>query len=366
MANPVATGCFVLFFLLFAGFGIAALVNKGIVDGRYMTTCEITSKSLGPHLCCERNCNNNGCNSCSSGADTCSSMIKQKKEGECCGGYKCCHEVCDTCCDTCCDSCCDTCCDRNGNCRSCNCRPCRCRDCNCRSCNCRCTQSVSQQQCSVSCPTCYNPVVKGKYVPNPSAEDDSAPEVVNYKHTKECGKDKSCAQEFIDSYPDISDSSKNSTVEVVCWYTPGKYDTPPVYENEYAEWMWITSTVFGGIIGLSCIYVGAKHSNDTCRKKYIEYKRNQRKKQEEQRRAQNPDFMYSNSGDAPGRNAFESAHHEYNPFISVPSEPDEDPPNEDPPEYPGKTEDYSSASAPPDSPPPDSPPPATPPPAYNP
>jgi hypothetical protein len=65
------------------------------------------------------------------------------------------------------------------------------------------------------------------------------------------------------------------TNEAVCWYLPGFYDTPPVYTNTYAEWLWITSTVFGGIISLSGIYIYAKRlANNQKVKDYIKDKTN--------------------------------------------------------------------------------------------
>lgn len=98
----------------------------------------------------------------------------------------------------------------------------------------------------------------GRYIPSPTEEDNppiSEDGYIYYQHTKDCGcGGNSCATEFIDSFP-----PKNTTV--LCYYTPGNYDSPPLYDNSYRVGLFIFTYVLIGFSTLFVIIYLAQYAN---------------------------------------------------------------------------------------------------------
>ena len=187
---------------IFIGFLIASLIHIIVVSNRIETVCTVDDKDIENYICPQKRCS--GCQSCRRDDLPCSSLMDSKTAGECCDGYHCCRQ------------------------RRCDDPPCGC------------AHSVSDQACTVSTPTCYNPSVTVSY------ESEYSDFPIVYTHIPDfgCDTDLDCAEDFIDTFPEVGD-------HLTCWYTKG-YDEP-VYNNDHQHWIFWCAGFFG-IISLYSFY----------------------------------------------------------------------------------------------------------------
>lgn len=128
---------------------LAAIIPaENATDESIPSVCTTTSYDPGDYRCCKTHscvCAKSGIFSSHEECEgtSCSSMMKSKTEGKCCGGYQCCEDCYTTETYSCnCDS-------KGSNCGTCT-----------REVYCGCDVWVDHETCKISCNTCYKPVAK--------------------------------------------------------------------------------------------------------------------------------------------------------------------------------------------------------------
>ncbi len=171
-------------------------VNK-FIGSTIEASCTTVKYDNNTHRCCdETDCNL--CKRCRK-ADTCSLMLEELREGDCCGGTNCCNEECDRCCSK-----------RNqiGHCIKRH------------DCRCKCLLSV-EYKCQIVCGNCYDIVSTIEVVYTDKKEQVK----VKVDMDQFCGSNETQCVENFDKEWKNCDNTK-------CWYNP-TYDADNDAHNGY-------------------------------------------------------------------------------------------------------------------------------------